>query len=88
MDNDVLNTIDPCISSTLATTRTATVELLTIIVDFNPQIFREFLLKQSRRIPETKNVNIFTKINNNFVFISVNIAYQQINNSHAQRRRF
>lgn len=56
MANDVLGIIDPCISSPLASTRTATVELLSIIVDFNPQIFRDFLVKQFRLIPESKNV--------------------------------
>lgn len=74
MDNDVLNTIDPCISSPLATTRTATVELLTIIVDFNPQIFREFLVKQFRRIPESKNVFLNLILIN--ISIPVNFAYQ------------
>ena len=54
----MLSTIDPCISSTLASTRSATVELLTIIVDFNPQIFRDFLVKQFPLIPESKNVKI------------------------------
>uniref|UniRef100_A0A914HJF2 Serine/threonine-protein phosphatase 4 regulatory subunit 3-like central domain-containing protein n=1 Tax=Globodera rostochiensis TaxID=31243 RepID=A0A914HJF2_GLORO len=49
IDNNVLGTIDPCISSSLPTTRTATVELLTIVVDFNPQLFRDFLMKQSRQ---------------------------------------
>ncbi|KAL3068072.1 hypothetical protein niasHT_038062 [Heterodera trifolii] len=49
IDNNVLGTIDPCISSPLPSTRTATVELLTIVVDFNPQLFRDFLMKQSRQ---------------------------------------
>jgi len=56
MQNDVLGIIDPCISCSLASMRAATVELLTMIVDFNPQIFREHLVKQFRTIPETKNV--------------------------------
>lgn len=57
MTNDVLSTIDPCISSSLSTTRAATVELLTMIVDFNPQLFRDFLLKQFRVISESRNVS-------------------------------
>uniref|UniRef100_A0A915CWL2 Serine/threonine-protein phosphatase 4 regulatory subunit 3-like central domain-containing protein n=1 Tax=Ditylenchus dipsaci TaxID=166011 RepID=A0A915CWL2_9BILA len=55
MANDVLATIDPCITSTLSSTRAATVELLTMIVDFSPQIFRDYLVKQFRVIPETRN---------------------------------
>ena len=56
MANNVLEIIDPCISSPLASTRTATVELLSIIVDFNAQIFRDFLVRQFRIVPESKNV--------------------------------
>uniref|UniRef100_A0A1I8C0F9 SMK-1 domain-containing protein n=1 Tax=Meloidogyne hapla TaxID=6305 RepID=A0A1I8C0F9_MELHA len=55
MANNVLEIIDPCISSPLASTRTATVELLSIIVDFNAQIFRDFLVRQFRIVPEAKN---------------------------------
>ncbi|KAI1719250.1 component of IIS longevity pathway SMK-1 domain-containing protein [Ditylenchus destructor] len=55
MANDVLATIDPCITSSLSSTRAATVELLSMIVDFNPQLFRDYLLKQFRTIPESKN---------------------------------
>lgn len=58
MSNDVLATIDPCITSNLSSTRAATVELLAMIVDFNPQLFRDYLVKQFRTIPETKNVKI------------------------------
>lgn len=58
MSNDVMATIDPCISSPLSSTRAATVELLTMIVDFNPQLFRDYLVKQFRVIPETRNVSL------------------------------
>ena len=57
MANDVLSTIDPCISSPLKATRAATVEMLQMIVDFNPHIFREYLIKQARTIPDSKNVS-------------------------------
>lgn len=56
MANDVLSTIDPCISSPLKATRAATVEMLSMIVDFNPHIFREFLLKQARTVADARNV--------------------------------
>uniref|UniRef100_A0A914LK23 Serine/threonine-protein phosphatase 4 regulatory subunit 3-like central domain-containing protein n=1 Tax=Meloidogyne incognita TaxID=6306 RepID=A0A914LK23_MELIC len=58
MANNVLEIIDPCISSPLASTRTATVELLSIIVDFNAQIFRDFLVRQFRIVPESKNSSL------------------------------
>ncbi len=58
MANDVLGIIEPCITSKLPATRTATVELLTMIVDFNPQIFRDYLIKQARTVPENKNVSV------------------------------
>lgn len=64
IDNNVLGTIDPCISSSLATTRTATVELLTIIVDFNPQLFRDYLMKQSRQ----EGRNVWKNFKNLFFF--------------------
>lgn len=74
MTNDVLSTIDPCISSSLSTTRAATVELLTMIVDFNPQLFRDFLLKQFRVIPESRNVSFFfVGIKFKFYFLLSNI---------------
>jgi hypothetical protein len=56
LQNDVLGIIDPCISSVLPSMRAVTVELLTLIIDFNQQIFREYLIKQFRQVPETKNV--------------------------------
>lgn len=59
MANDVLATIDPCITSSLSSTRAATVELLSMIVDFNAQLFRDYLLKQFRTIPESRNVSGF-----------------------------
>jgi protein phosphatase-4 regulatory subunit 3 len=58
MANDVLGIIEPCITSKLPATRTATVELLTMIVDFNPQIFRDYLIKQARTVPENKNEDL------------------------------
>lgn len=49
--------------------RAATVELLTIIVDFNPQIFREHLIKQYRTISESQNVKDYRTMPYSYLFI-------------------
>lgn len=48
MSNDVLGTIEPCLRSPDAVTRTTTVDMLAMLVDFNPQQIREYLLKQAK----------------------------------------
>ncbi|MFH4979414.1 hypothetical protein AB6A40_006123 [Gnathostoma spinigerum] len=55
MQNDVLATIEPCIMSKDVQTRASTVELFVMMVEFNPQTVRDFLLQQGRTLSESKN---------------------------------
>uniref|UniRef100_A0A914REF1 Serine/threonine-protein phosphatase 4 regulatory subunit 3-like central domain-containing protein n=1 Tax=Parascaris equorum TaxID=6256 RepID=A0A914REF1_PAREQ len=58
MQNDVLATIEPCIMSKDPQTMATTVEMFVMIVEFNPQIARDYLLQQGRNLSDAKNVRI------------------------------
>uniref|UniRef100_F1KRM0 Serine/threonine-protein phosphatase 4 regulatory subunit 3A n=1 Tax=Ascaris suum TaxID=6253 RepID=F1KRM0_ASCSU len=55
MQNDVLATIEPCIMSKDPQTMATTVEMFVMIVEFNPQIARDYLLQQGRNLSDAKN---------------------------------
>ncbi|VDK68926.1 unnamed protein product [Onchocerca ochengi] len=55
MQNDVLAAIEPCITSKDVQTRATTVEMFVMIVEFNPQTARDYLLQQGRGFGEAKN---------------------------------
>uniref|UniRef100_A0A915PJI6 Serine/threonine-protein phosphatase 4 regulatory subunit 3-like central domain-containing protein n=1 Tax=Setaria digitata TaxID=48799 RepID=A0A915PJI6_9BILA len=55
MQNDVLAAIEPCITSKDLQTRATTVEMFVMIVEFNPQTARDYLLQQGRGFGEAKN---------------------------------
>ncbi|MCP9264803.1 SMEK (Dictyostelium Suppressor of MEK null)-like [Dirofilaria immitis] len=55
MQNDVLAAIEPCITSKDVQTRATTVEMFVMIVEFNPQAARDYLLQQGRGFGEAKN---------------------------------
>ncbi|CAG9538457.1 unnamed protein product [Cercopithifilaria johnstoni] len=55
MQNDVLAAIEPCITSKDIQTRATTVEMFVMIVEFNPQTARDYLLQQGRGFGESKN---------------------------------
>lgn len=59
MQNDVLAAIEPCITSKDVQTRATTVEMFVMIVEFNPQAARDYLLQQGRGFGETKNVSFY-----------------------------
>ncbi|EJW78478.1 hypothetical protein WUBG_10613 [Wuchereria bancrofti] len=56
MQNDVLAAIEPCITSKDVQTRATTVEMFVMIVEFNPQTARDYLLQQGRGFGEAKNL--------------------------------
>ncbi|VDM24038.1 unnamed protein product [Toxocara canis] len=58
MQNDVLATIEPCIMSKDPQTMATTVEMFVMIVEFNPQTARDYLLQQGRNLSEAKNVRL------------------------------
>ena len=60
MQNDVLSTIEPCIESSDLQTRITIVEVFVMIVEFNPQAVRDYLLQQARNVSESKNVGFFS----------------------------
>ncbi|TKR87890.1 hypothetical protein L596_012222 [Steinernema carpocapsae] len=55
MSNDVLAAVDLCIISPDATTRTITVELLSLIVENNPTFVRDFLVQQGKNTSEVND---------------------------------
>lgn len=62
MQNDVLAAIEPCITSKDVQTRATTVEMFVMIVEFNPQTARDYLLQQGRGFGEAKNVSFLLYI--------------------------
>lgn len=58
MDNDLLEVIEPCLESDDLQTRVTIVEVFVMIVEFNPQAVRDYLLQQARNISESKNKNL------------------------------
>uniref|UniRef100_A0A1I7XKX4 SMK-1 domain-containing protein n=1 Tax=Heterorhabditis bacteriophora TaxID=37862 RepID=A0A1I7XKX4_HETBA len=46
--NDVLGTIEPCIMSPDADTRVTIVDMLSLLVEHNPQLIRDYLLRQAK----------------------------------------
>jgi protein phosphatase-4 regulatory subunit 3 len=56
LNNDLLSAISLCISSGLASTRNSAIEIISMIVDYNPVFMRDFLLRQARSVPENKPV--------------------------------
>lgn len=56
MQNDLLAAIEPCILSEDPQTRATTVEVFVMIVEFSPQIARDYFFQQGRGLSESKNV--------------------------------
>ncbi|CAD5223716.1 unnamed protein product [Bursaphelenchus okinawaensis] len=54
LNQDMLSGIDLCISSPLPTTRVASIDVISMIVDYNPIFMRDFLYKQAKSIPEDR----------------------------------
>lgn len=61
LTNDMLSAINLCISNGLRSTRNSAIEIISMIVDYNPVFMRDFLLRQSRGIAEDKPVSLYTK---------------------------
>lgn len=71
MQNDVLATIEPCIMSKDPQTMATTVEMFVMIVEFNPQIARDYLLQQGRNLSDAKNV--CTSFSYYFVILQISV---------------
>jgi hypothetical protein len=56
LNNDMLSAINLCISNGLPSTRNSAIEIISMIVDYNPMFMRDFLLKQARTVSEDKPV--------------------------------
>jgi hypothetical protein len=57
LTNDMLSAVNLCISNGLPSTRNSAVEIVSMIVDYNPVFMRDFLLRQTRSVAEDKPVS-------------------------------
>lgn len=57
LNHDMLSGIDLCISSGLPSTRNACIDIVSMIVDYNPIFMRDFLFKQAKSVPEENPVS-------------------------------
>lgn len=56
LTNDMLSAINLCISNGLPSTKNSAIEIISLIVDYNPVFMRDFLLRQARNVPDDKPV--------------------------------
>lgn len=56
MQYDVLATIEPGITSKSSYIRATTVDMFAMIIEFNPQAVREYILAEGKNLSEAKNV--------------------------------
>jgi hypothetical protein len=56
----MLSAINLCISNGLPSTRNSAIEIVSMIVDYNPVFMRDFLLRQTRSVAEDKPVCLST----------------------------
>ncbi|CAD5232966.1 unnamed protein product [Bursaphelenchus xylophilus] len=54
LNQEMLAGIDLCISSPYPSTRVACIDVISMIIDYNPIFMRDFLFKQAKSIPEDK----------------------------------
>lgn len=54
MQNDVLATIEPSIRSADIDTRVTIIEVLVMLVEYNPQTVREYVIRQAKDHKEVK----------------------------------